>query len=91
MIHSIQHQPHKLDKHNGANPRLLPMICLSVFDYFVGLALNGLKSHLSSKQLSKDDTVRSNLQKSKFISGRQIIYSCYMLQTSINDRTRMPQ
>lgn len=63
----------------------------NVFDYFVGLGLNGLKSHLSSKQLPKDDTVRSNLQKSKFISGRQIIYSCYMLQTSINGRTRMPQ
>ena len=91
MIQSIQHQPHKLNKHTEANPRLLPMICLSVFEYFVGLALNGLKNHLSSKQLPKDDTVRSNLQKSKFISGKQIIYSCYMLQASINDRTRMPQ
>ena len=26
----------------SANPRLLPTNCLSVFDYFVGLALKGL-------------------------------------------------
>ena len=35
-------EPHKLIKHTQAIRRLLSTNCLSVFDYFVGLALKGL-------------------------------------------------
>ena len=35
-------QPHKMVKHTHTIRRLLPTICLDVFDHFVGLALKGL-------------------------------------------------
>ena len=35
--------PHKMVKHTQTIHRLLPTNCLSVFDHFVGLALEGLR------------------------------------------------
>ena len=39
---SFKRQPHKMVKHTQTIRRLLPSNCLSVFDYFLGLALKGL-------------------------------------------------
>ena len=38
----FKHQPQKLVKHTQTVRWLLPTNCLSVFDYFVGLAFQGL-------------------------------------------------
>ena len=42
QILPFKRQPHKMVKHTQAIRRLLPTNCLSVFGYFVGLALEGL-------------------------------------------------
>ena len=42
MYQHFKHQPHKMVKHTKKIRRLLPTNYLSVFDHFVGLALNGL-------------------------------------------------
>ena len=38
-------------KHTQTIRRLLPRNCLSVFDYFVGLALQGLKKNLTKPEV----------------------------------------
>ena len=38
----FKRQPHKMDKNTQAIRRQKPMKCLSVFDYFVGLAIKRL-------------------------------------------------
>ena len=38
-INPFKRQPHKMFKHTQTIRRLLPTNCLSVFDHFVGLAL----------------------------------------------------
>ena len=41
-------------KHTQTSPLLLPTICLSAFDHFVGLALKGLSTtKLRAKRYSK--------------------------------------
>ena len=43
QLKPFKRQTHKMVKHTQTIRRLLPTNCLSVFDYFVGLALEGLK------------------------------------------------
>ena len=47
----FKRRPHKMVKHTQTIRRLLKTNCLGVFDYFVGLALKGLKI------LLKKDTI----------------------------------
>ena len=42
----FKRQPHKMVKQTKIIYRLMPMDCLSVFDYFVGLELKGLRKML---------------------------------------------
>ena len=44
-INSFKHQLHKMVKHTQIICRLLPTNCLSVFDHFMGLALNELNAN----------------------------------------------
>ena len=46
IIEFFRRQPHKMAKHTKTILRLLPTKCLSVFDHFVGLAHERLKSVL---------------------------------------------
>ena len=41
---SLKHQSHKIVKNSQTICRLLPIICLSVFDHFMELVLKGLKN-----------------------------------------------
>ena len=40
---TFKRQPHTMVKHTQTNRRLLPTNCFSVFYYFAGLALKGLR------------------------------------------------
>ena len=46
QISPFKRQPQKMGRHAQAIRRLLPTNCLSRFDHFVGLALQGLKKEL---------------------------------------------
>ena len=47
FIKPLKHQSHKMVKHTQLICWQQPTNCLSVFDHFVGLALNGLEIYLS--------------------------------------------
>ena len=50
-------------KHTQTNRRLLPTICLSVFDHFVGLALKGLNIRIDHNYLSLKDFCKRVLER----------------------------
>ena len=65
---SFKRQPHKMVKDTQTVRRLLPTNCLSVFDYFVGLAFKGLTAvsfvlqyHRVIKSFSRRLEFHSNL------------------------------